>query len=41
MNRSFMANTPLFENQKDMFLKRVNKIGFGDIFTKFELNLDI
>lgn len=41
MNRSFLANTPIFENQKNMFLKRVYKIGFEDIFKKFELELDI
>lgn len=41
MNRSFIANTPIFENQKNMFLKRVNKIGFEDIFKKFNLELTI
>ena len=41
MSRSFLANTPIFENQKDMFLKRVNKIGFKDIFDKFELDLEV
>ena len=41
MKRNFLASTPFFENQKDMFLKRVNKIGFEDIFKRFELDLDI
>lgn len=41
VNRSFLANTPIFENQKDMFLKRVNKIGFEDVFKKFDLKIDI
>lgn len=40
-SRSFMANSPFFENQKDMFLKRIRKIGFADVFDKFELELDI
>lgn len=39
MSRSFLANTPVFENQKNMFLKRVNKIGFEDIFKKFDLDI--
>ena len=41
MSRSFLANTPIFENQKEMFLKRVNKIGFKDIFDKFEFDLEV
>lgn len=41
MNRSFLATTPIFENQKEMFLKRVNKIGFKDIFDKFEFDLEV
>lgn len=41
MNRSFIANTPIFENQKEIFKKRVEKIGFGDIFEKYNFKLDI
>ena len=41
MSRSFLANTPIFENQKDMFLKRVNKIGFEDIFKRYDLDIEI
>ena len=40
-NKSFLANTPIYENQKDIFLKRINKIGFGDLFERFDLKLDI
>ena len=40
-NKSFLANTPIYENQKNMFLKRVNKIGFEDVFKRFDLELDI
>lgn len=39
--RSFLSTTPIFENQKNMFIKRVEKVGFGDMFDKFELELDI
>lgn len=38
-SRSFLANTPVFENQKDMFEKRVKKIGFGDMFDKYGIKL--
>lgn len=41
MSKSFLASTPLFENQKNMFLKRVNKIGFEDLFKKVDLELKI
>lgn len=40
-SRSFLANEPVFENQKDMFRKRVESIGFGDMFKKYNLKLDI
>lgn len=40
-NRSFLANQPIFENQKELFKKRVNSIGFGDVFEKYNLKLDI
>lgn len=41
MSRSFLVNQPVFENQKDMFKKRITKIGFGDMFDKYDLKLDI
>lgn len=41
MSRGFIANTPIFENQKDMFYKRVNSIGFGDMFRKMDLKINI
>lgn len=41
MSRNFIINTPIFENQKDIFKRRVEKIGFGDIFDKYELKLNI
>ena len=40
-SRSFLGNTPLFENQKDIFIRRVEKIGFGDIFNKADFKLEI
>ena len=40
-NRSFLSNQPVYENQKAQFLKRVNAIGFGDVFEKFGLELEI
>jgi hypothetical protein len=40
-SRSFLSTTPIFENQKDMFLKRVEKIGFGDLFQKFDMKVEL
>lgn len=40
-SRSFLANQPVFENQKEMFRKRVESIGFGDMFKRYNLKLDI
>lgn len=40
-SRSFLANTPIYENQKNMFIKRVNKIGFEDMFKRFGVDLMI
>lgn len=40
-SRSFLINQPVFENQKDMFKRRVERIGFGDMFEKYGLKLDI
>lgn len=41
MSRSFISNTPIFENQKDVFRRRIEKIGFGDMFEKYDLNIHI
>lgn len=41
MSRSFISNTPIFENQKDIFKKRIEKIGFGDMFEKYDLNIKL
>ena len=41
MSRSFLANRPVFENQKEMFKRRINKIGFGDMFDKYNLKIDL
>ena len=41
MSRTFISNTPIYENQKDVFKKRVEKIGFGDMFEKFGIKLSI
>ena len=40
-SRGFLANQPVFNNQKDVFIRRVENLGFGDIFKKYDLKLDI
>lgn len=40
-SRSFLAGTPLFENQKDTFMRRVNRLGFGDYFERNNVKIDI
>lgn len=40
-SRSFLANQPVFNNQKDVFQRRVERLGFGDVFQKYDLKLDI
>ena len=40
-SRTFLANQPVFNNQKDVFIRRVEGLGFGDIFKKYDLKLDI
>ena len=40
-SRTFLANQPIYNNQKDLFIRRVENIGFGDIFKKYDLKLDI
>jgi hypothetical protein len=40
-SRTFLANQPIFNNQKDLFIRRVENIGFGDIFKKYDLKLNI
>ena len=41
MSRSFISGQPIFNNQKDVFLRRVERLGFGDMFQKYDLKLDI
>lgn len=40
-SRSFLANQPVYNNQKDVFRRRVENLGFGDVFRKYDLKLDI
>ena len=40
-SRRFLANQPVYNDQKDVFLRRVENLGFGDIFRKYDLKLDI
>ena len=40
-SRSFLANQPVYNNQKDVFIRRVEGLGFGDILKKYDLKLDI
>jgi len=40
-SRTFLVNQPVYNNQKDVFLRRVERLGFGDIFQKYDLKLDI
>ena len=40
-SRGFLANQPVFNNQKDVFIRRVEGLGFGDILKKYDLKLDI
>jgi hypothetical protein len=40
-SRGFLANQPVFNNQKELFIRRVENFGFGDVFKKYDLKLDI
>lgn len=40
-SKSFLAGTPMFENQKDIFMRRVNKLGFGDYFERNNIKIDL
>ncbi len=40
-SRSFLANQPVYNNQKDVFIRRVENLGFGDVLKKYDLKLDI
>ena len=40
-SRRFLINQPIFNDQKDVFLRRVEQLGFGDVFRKYDLKLDI
>lgn len=40
-SRSFLANQPVYNNQKDVFIRRVERLGFGDVLQKYDMKLDI
>ena len=40
-SKSFLAGTPLFENQMEVFMRRVNKLGFGDYFERNNIKIDL
>lgn len=40
-SRTFLANQPIFNNQKNVFIRRVENLGFDDVFKKYDLKLDI
>ena len=40
-SRRFLINQPIFNDQKDVFLRRVEQLGFGDVFRKYDLKLDV
>lgn len=40
-SRTFLINQPIYNNQKDVFKRRVERLGFGDVFQKYDLKLDI
>lgn len=40
-SRSFLRNQYIYNDQKDVFKRRVERLGFGDMFQKYELKLDI
>ena len=40
-SRSFLANQPVYNNQKDVFIRRVERLGFGDMLNRYDLKLDI
>ena len=41
MNRRFIYDSPIYASDKDLFLKRVERMGFGELFKDYELKLDI
>lgn len=40
-SRTFLINQPIYNNQKDVFKRRIERLGFGDVFQKYDLKLDI
>lgn len=40
-SRSFLINQPVYNDQKDIFIRRVESLGFGDVLKKYNLKLDI
>ena len=40
-SRGFLVSQPIYNNQKDVFIRRVERLGFDDVFKKYDLKLDI
>lgn len=40
-SRKFLISQPIYNDQKDVFKRRVERLGFGDVFQKYDLKLDI
>lgn len=40
-SRSFLAGQPIYNNQRDVFIRRIEQLGFGDVFRKYDLKLDV
>jgi len=40
-SRKFLINQPVYIGQKDIFKRRVERLGFGDIFSKYDVKLDL
>lgn len=41
MGRSFLSKYPIYNNQKDVFMRRIERLGFGDMFQKYGFKMDI
>jgi hypothetical protein len=40
-NRTFLANSPIYENDKENYKKKINNIGFKNEFDRYGLKIDI
>lgn len=40
-NRTFLANSPIYENDKENYKKKINNIGFKNEFDKYGLKIDL